>query len=64
MSQIKNGYINQDPSKIEATPQADPSKGKAPIIGMKFNSEQEAYDFYNAYARDMGFTFEEAVTIM
>nr|ABA92085.1 transposon protein, putative, unclassified [Oryza sativa Japonica Group] len=54
------GELETDPSKIEATPQADPSKGKAPIIGMKFNSEQEAYDFYNAYARDMGFSIRRS----
>jgi hypothetical protein len=27
-----------------------------PNIGIKFNSEQEVYEFYNAYAREIGFS--------
>jgi zinc finger SWIM domain-containing protein 3 len=27
-----------------------------PKIGMKFNSEQDAYDSYNSYARKIGFS--------
>jgi zinc finger SWIM domain-containing protein 3 len=29
-----------------------------PKIGMKFNSEQDTYDFYNAYASNMGFSIQ------
>ena len=31
-----------------------------PKIGMKFNTEQEAYDFYNSYAGDKGFSIRRS----
>ncbi|CAO2147099.1 unnamed protein product, partial [Urochloa humidicola] len=31
-----------------------------PKVGMKFCTEQEAYDFYNAYARDKGFSIRRS----
>ncbi|KAF2918049.1 hypothetical protein DAI22_08g028966 [Oryza sativa Japonica Group] len=31
-----------------------------PKVGMKFNSEQEAYDFYNAYASEIGFSIRRS----
>ncbi len=31
-----------------------------PKIGMKFSSEQEAYDFYNAYALKKGFSIRRS----
>jgi zinc finger SWIM domain-containing protein 3 len=34
----------------------NPTEDKSVKIGMKFHTEQEAYDFYNAYAWDKGFS--------
>ena len=31
-----------------------------PTVGMAFKSEDEAYDFYNQYARKVGSAFERA----
>lgn len=33
---------------------------KVPQVGMKFNSEQEAYDLYNAYAGEKGFSIRRS----
>uniref|UniRef100_A0A0E0MUI9 Protein FAR1-RELATED SEQUENCE n=1 Tax=Oryza rufipogon TaxID=4529 RepID=A0A0E0MUI9_ORYRU len=33
---------------------------KVPKVGMKFNSEQEAYDLYNAYAGEKGFSIRRS----
>lgn len=29
-----------------------------PAVGMSFNSEQEAYEFYNAYSWELGFSIK------
>lgn len=47
---------NQDHARIEDSQTKNSFEGMTPKVGMKFNSEQEAYDFYNAYAHDMGFS--------
>jgi hypothetical protein len=36
------------------------TEDKSVKIGMKFCSEQEAYDFYNAYAQDKGFSIRQS----
>uniref|UniRef100_I1Q6T4 FAR1 domain-containing protein n=1 Tax=Oryza glaberrima TaxID=4538 RepID=I1Q6T4_ORYGL len=36
------------------------SEKMTPKVGMKFNSEQEAYDFYNAYASEIGFSIRRS----
>ena len=30
-----------------------------PKVGMRFNNEEDAYDFYNAYARSVGFSIRK-----
>ncbi|KAL6658052.1 hypothetical protein ACP70R_004299 [Stipagrostis hirtigluma subsp. patula] len=58
-SQIKNppGYmgateLETDPDNAESTQVENSQKDRVPKIGMKFYIEQEAYDFYNEYARE------------
>lgn len=33
---------------------------RIPKVGMKFCTEEEAYNFYNAYARDKGFSIRRS----
>ncbi|KAG2609425.1 protein FAR-RED IMPAIRED RESPONSE 1-like [Panicum virgatum] len=48
-------------SKTESASQVENSlEDRIPKIGMKFCTEQEAYDFYNAYARDKGFSIRRS----
>ncbi|KAF6133985.1 hypothetical protein GIB67_040749 [Kingdonia uniflora] len=35
-------------------------KGDVPFVGMIFESETESYDYYNAYARSMGFSIRKS----
>jgi hypothetical protein len=39
-------------------------KEMIPKTGMKFNSEQGAYDFYNAYDKEMGLVFGGVLPIV
>ncbi|CAD6253723.1 unnamed protein product [Miscanthus lutarioriparius] len=43
------------------SPQVENSTGdRIPKVGMKFCTEEEAYQFYNAYARDKGFSIRRS----
>jgi zinc finger SWIM domain-containing protein 3 len=51
---------NQDSSKVESGPVENYLEGNVPKVGMKFHTEQEAYDFYNAYAGGKGFNIRRS----
>ena len=54
-------HTNQEYSKTESATQVENSlEDMIPKIGMKFCTEQEAYDFYNAYAREKGFNIRRS----
>ncbi|MCL7038572.1 hypothetical protein MKW94_030142 [Papaver nudicaule] len=37
-----------------------PKLGSEPFIGLRFSSEDEAYEFYNAYAKEKGFSIRKS----
>ncbi|KAG0514030.1 hypothetical protein BDA96_10G154300 [Sorghum bicolor] len=51
---------HQHPGKTESTQVENFLECKTPKIRIKFCSEQEGYDFYNAYARAKGFSIRRS----
>ncbi|KAL6623666.1 hypothetical protein ACP70R_033545 [Stipagrostis hirtigluma subsp. patula] len=49
-----------DHDKIETAQQENSQEDRIPKIGMKFNTEEEAYEFYNAYALRKGFSIRKS----
>uniref|UniRef100_A0A0E0QG94 Protein FAR1-RELATED SEQUENCE n=1 Tax=Oryza rufipogon TaxID=4529 RepID=A0A0E0QG94_ORYRU len=47
---LGRNQLEDDQGKNETSDATKSMEDKVPKVGMKFNSEQEAYDFYNAYA--------------
>jgi len=47
--------LQTEPTQVENC-----TEDRIPKVGMKFCTEEEAYQFYNAYARDKGFSIRRS----
>ena len=47
--------LQTEPTRVENC-----TEDRIPKVGMKFCTEEEAYQFYNAYARDKGFSIRRS----
>ncbi|CAO2152918.1 unnamed protein product, partial [Urochloa humidicola] len=57
---IERTELEPDSSNTESTQVEHSLEDNIPKVGMKFNTEQEAYDYYNAYAREKGFSIRRS----
>lgn len=57
---LGRNQLEDDQGKNETSDATKSMEDKVPKVGMKFNSEQEAYDFYNAYAGEKGFNIRRS----
>ncbi|KAK9162259.1 hypothetical protein Syun_003161 [Stephania yunnanensis] len=51
---------NFESSKMEVNDASHVKLGSEPYVGLQFGSQEEAYEFYNAYAKEKGFSIRKS----
>ncbi|KAI3928209.1 hypothetical protein MKW98_023810, partial [Papaver atlanticum] len=61
--ELQTGVDNPLPSAVQSQ-NAKVFSGEAPAVGMVFDSENQAYDYYNAYGRFLGFSIRKSKMVI